>query len=137
MTRRRWWVGILMMVGVVGGCGDGDHHHQHRSCLFVGEVEPNDTVLTTQFLDDIFVNDCIVVTGNLFDAADVDRYSVLIQESLTLVLTLDHSSQMDLLSNSLMRIQANLSVILAAGWCRKSVWSPLSCTRVTSPLMSS
>ena len=95
MTRRRWWVGILMMVGVVGGCGDGDHHHQHRSCLFVGEVEPNDTVLTTQFLDDIFVDDCIVVTGNLFDAADVDRYSVLIQESLTLVLTLDHSSQMD------------------------------------------
>jgi hypothetical protein len=96
MTRRRWWrVGILMMVGAVGGCWDGDHHHHHHGCLFVREVEPNDTVHTTQFLDDIFVGDCIVVTGNLFDAADVDRYSVLIRERLTLRVTLDHSSQVD------------------------------------------
>ena len=84
-----------MMVGALGGCGDGAHPHQHRGCFLVREVEPNDTVRTTPFLEDIFVDDGIVVTGTLLDAAAGDRSSVLMQERRTLVVTLDHSAQVD------------------------------------------
>jgi len=100
MTRRRWWwVGILMIAGALGGCSGGDHNDaplDSGSCLLFREGEPNDTLLTAQFLDAIAVDDCFVVTGDLFNVVDVDSYRVLVQESLTLVVTLDHSSLVDL-----------------------------------------
>ena len=100
MTHRRWWwVGLLMIAGAVAGCsGGGDHNDgQHASggCVLVGEQEPNATALTAQFLGDLFVDDCVIVNGSLFNPADVDSYRVLIQESLTLVVTLDHSPRVD------------------------------------------
>jgi hypothetical protein len=105
MHRRRWWSslgGLLLLVGVVGGCGGDDHpqaHHDERpptgGCLLVGEQEPNDTFLTAQFLGDLFIGECVAVAGSLFDPADVDSYRVLIQESLHLVVTLDHSPLVD------------------------------------------
>ena len=100
MTGRHWgWVGILMIAGVLGGCsGGGDHNGGHPTsggCVLVGEQEPNDTILTAQFLGDLIVGDCVVVAGSLFDPADVDSYRVLIQESLSLVVTLDHSPFVD------------------------------------------
>ena len=39
--------------------------------------------------------DCAVVTGSLLDPADVDTYRFLVQERLTLVVTLDHSAQVN------------------------------------------
>src|SRR5438094_9627895 len=97
MIRRRWWwVGILMMVGAVGGCGDDHHHHHHRGCELLQELEPNDTPRTADFLGEAFVGDCAVVAGSLSDPADVDTYRFLVQESLTLVATLDHSPQVNL-----------------------------------------
>jgi len=63
--------------------------------VLVGEQEPNATFLTAQFLGDLLVDDCVAVAGSLFDAVDVDSYRVLIQESLNLVVTLDHSSFVD------------------------------------------
>lgn len=103
MTRKRWWgvgfVGILMLAGAVAGCsGDGDHddgRHASGACVLVGEQEPNATPLTAQFLDALFVGDCVAVAGGLFDPFDVDSYRVLIQESLTLVVTVDHSPFVD------------------------------------------
>jgi hypothetical protein len=41
------------------------------------------------------VDDCVIVDGNLFDPVDVDSYRVLVQESLTLVITLEHSPFVD------------------------------------------
>jgi len=58
-------------------------------------VEPNDTLFTAQFLDAIFVDDCFIVGGDLFTEVDVDSYRVLVQERLTLVVTLDHSPLVD------------------------------------------
>jgi hypothetical protein len=99
MTRRRWWwVGILMIAGALGGCSGGDHNDEPvdgGGCFFFREVEPNDTLFTAQFLDAIIVDDCFVVGGDLFDVVDVDSYRVLVQESLTLVVTLDHSALVD------------------------------------------
>ena len=105
MTQQRWWiaiVGILMIAGAVGGCdggGSGGDHDDNlpdgRVCLLFGEVEPNATPLTAQLLDDLFLDDCVSVNGSLFDVADVDSYRVFIQESLTLVVTLDHSPLVD------------------------------------------
>ena len=102
MLRRRCWgamVGLLMFVGVLGGCsGGGDHNAGSpgsSGCVLVGEQEPNATLLTAQFLGDLFVNDCVAVAGSLFDPVDVDSYRVLIQESLNLVVTLDHSPFVD------------------------------------------
>jgi len=102
MRRRGWWwrslVGLLLLAGVVGGCdGDGhdDDHHDGAVCFLVGEREPNATPLTAQFLSDLFVDDCVAVDGSLFDPLDVDSYRVLVQESLTLVVTLDHSPFVD------------------------------------------
>jgi hypothetical protein len=90
---------MLMIVGAVAGCaGDGDHHEGRAvgsACVLIGEQEPNATVLTAQFLGDVFVDDCFIVSGSLFDPADVDSYRVLIQESLSLVVTLDHSGLVD------------------------------------------
>jgi hypothetical protein len=58
-------------------------------------MEPNDTPRTADFLGDAFVGDCAVVEGSLFDPTDVDIYSFLVQESLSLVVTLDHSAQVN------------------------------------------
>jgi hypothetical protein len=99
MTHRRWWrgglVGILMLLGVVAGCSGGGDHDDGPVCVVVGEQEPNATLLTAQFLGDLFVDDCVAVEGSLFDPLDVDSYRVLIQESLRLVVTLDHSPLVD------------------------------------------
>jgi len=102
MRRRRWWggvVGICMLAGAVAGCsGGGDHpeeHHVSGGCVVMGEQEPTDTFLTAQFLGDLLIGDCVAVAGSLFDPADVDSYRVLIQESLHLVVTLDHSPLVD------------------------------------------
>ena len=102
MTRIRcWWVGvvsILMTAGAFGGCSEGDHdngHHGGGGCVLFSEVEPNATALTAQFLGSLFVDDCFVVAGSIFDVTDVDSYRVLVQESLTLVVTLDHSPLVD------------------------------------------
>jgi hypothetical protein len=99
MTRRRWWwVGILMIAGALGGCSGGDHNDEPLDgggCFLFHEVEPNDTLFTAQFLDAIVVDDCFVVGGDLFNVVDVDSYRVLVQENLTLVVTLDHSPLVD------------------------------------------
>jgi hypothetical protein len=103
MTRRHWWwgglVGILMLVGAVAGCSGGGDDDDGRpassGCVLVGEQEPNTTVLTAQFLGDLFVDDYVAVTGSLFDPVDVDSYRVLIQESLNLVVTVDHNPFVD------------------------------------------
>jgi len=98
MTRRGWWwVGIVMMVGVVSGCweDDHDHHHHHHDCGKSREVEPNDTPRTADFLGEAFRGDCAVVEGSLSDPADVDTYRFLVQERLTLVVTLDHSAEVN------------------------------------------
>ena len=93
-----WWVGILMMAGALGGCGDGDHddgHHEGNGCALFGELEPNDTVLTADFLGDAFVGDCVDVAGTIVQPADVDTYRFLVQERLTLFVTLDHRAGVD------------------------------------------
>ena len=97
MTRRGWWwVGIVMMVGVVSGCWEDDHdHHHHHDCGKSREVEPNDTPRTADFLGEAFRGDCAVVEGSLSDPADVDTYRFLVQERLTLVVTLDHSAEVN------------------------------------------
>ena len=101
MTRIRWWVGIvgiLMLAGALGGCSEGGHDdnfHGSGACALFREVEPNATSLTAQDLGDVFIDDCAVVSGSLSTVTDVDRYAVLIQESLTLVVTLDHSPLVD------------------------------------------
>ena len=99
MTRRPWgWVGLLLIAGALGGCSGGDHHEEHHAdggCVLFAELEPNATALTAQFLGDMFLHECVVVAGSLFDPADIDSYRVLIQESLTLVVALDHSSLVD------------------------------------------
>jgi len=97
--RHWWWVGILMIAGALGGCSGGDHDDEPPAgdaCFLFREVEPNDTLLTAQFLDAIVVDDCFVVAGDLFDVVDVDSYRVFVEESLTLVVTLDHSPLVDL-----------------------------------------
>ena len=41
------------------------------------------------------MENCVAVAGSLFDPVDVDSYRVFVQESLTLVVTLDHSPFVD------------------------------------------
>jgi hypothetical protein len=91
-----WWVGLLL-VGVVSGCEDDDHdHHHHRhACAQVREVEPNDMASTAQFLDPGPAGDCVIVDGDLTTATDVDTYRILIEEPLTLAVTLDQSPGRD------------------------------------------
>jgi hypothetical protein len=99
MTHRGWWwVGILLMVGVGSGCGDDDHdhHHHHHDCGQSREMEPNDTPRTADFLGAAFRGDCAVVTGSLSDPKDVDTYRFLVQEHLTLAVTLDHSADVNI-----------------------------------------
>jgi hypothetical protein len=101
MRRRRWWwvglVDLLMLAGAMTGCsGGGDHHDgPHGGCVLVGEQEPNATSPTAQFLGDLFIDDCVAVAGSVFDPVDVDSYRVLIPESLSLVVTIDHSPVVD------------------------------------------
>jgi len=88
-----------MIAGALGGCsGGGDHNAGgpgSGGCVLVGEQEPNATPLTAQFLGGLIIGDCVGVAGSLFDPADVDSYRVLVQESLSLVVTLDHSPLVD------------------------------------------
>jgi len=100
--RERWWwrslTGLLLLAGLVGGCGGDDHdgeHHAQGRCLLFDEREPNDTSLTAQILDPGFAGDCVIVEGDLFVPTDVDTYGLLIEETLTLVVTLDHSPGVD------------------------------------------
>jgi hypothetical protein len=105
MTRKRWWwgslAGLLLLAGVLGGCDGDDHddhdkdHHVGGGCLLVGEREPNDTTLIAQILDPGFAGDCVSVQGNLFAATDVDTYGIFVEETLTLVVTVDHSAGVD------------------------------------------
>ena len=95
MIRRGWWwIGLLLLVGAVGGCGDHDHHHRDRlGCALFQEIEPNDTPRTADFLGEAFVGDCAIVEGSLFDATDVDTYRFFVEESLSLAVTLDHNAE--------------------------------------------
>ena len=103
MTRKRWWWGslasLLMLAGILSGCnGDDDHdgeHHARGRCLVFGEREPNDTPPFAQILDPGFAGDCVIVEGDLFTVTDVDTYGILIEETLTLVVTIDHSPGVD------------------------------------------
>ena len=102
MRRQRWWWGnlvtLLMLLGVLSGCGGDDHdgeHHAPGRCLVFDEREPNDTPPLAQILDAGFTGDCVMVEGDLFPAVDVDTYGILIEETLTLVVTLDHSPAVD------------------------------------------
>ena len=102
MTRERWWwsslAGLLLLAGIVGGCGGDDHdgeHHAQGRCLLFAEREPNDTPPIAQILDPGFTGDCVVVEGDLFVPTDVDTYGILIEETLTLVVTIDHSPGVD------------------------------------------
>ena len=101
LRRRWWWVGLvgIILAGVGAGCSGGGDDTNGRpassGCVLVGEQEPNATLLTAQFLGELFVDDCVGVAGSLFDPLDVDSYRVLIQESLRLVVTVDHSPFVD------------------------------------------
>ena len=90
---------MLMIAGALGSCSGGGDHGAGRppsgGCVLVGEQEPNATPLTAQFLGGLIIGDCVGVAGSLFDPADVDSYRVLVQESLSLVVTLDHSPLVD------------------------------------------
>ena len=99
MTRRGWWwVGILMLVGVVSGCGDDDHdhHHHHHDCGQSREEERNDTLRTANSLGEAFRGDCAVVKGSLSDPKDVDTFRFRVGERLTLAVTLDHDTAVDI-----------------------------------------
>jgi hypothetical protein len=102
MTRTRgWWgslAGFLLLAGVLGGCGGDDHDeeiHARGRCILFDEREPNDTPPSAQILDPGFTGDCIIVEGDLFVPTDVDTYDILIEETLTLVVTIDHSPGVD------------------------------------------
>jgi hypothetical protein len=98
MTRIHWWAGIagiLIMAGAMAGCGGGDHDNGRSGsgvCVLFNEIEPNATPLTAQFLGDMVSGDCFIVAGSISDVTDVDSYRVLVQENLTVVVTLDHSA---------------------------------------------
>ena len=105
MTHKRWWwsrlAGLLLLAGILGGCDgdDGDDHdkkpHVQGGCLVFDEREPNDTSLSAQILDPGFAGDCVIVEGDLFATTDVDTYGILIEETLTLVVSVDHSAFVD------------------------------------------
>ena len=107
MTRERWWwsslAGLLLLAGIVGGCGGDDHdgehhdgeHHAQGRCILFAEREPNDTPPLAQILDPGFASDCVMVEGGLFVPTDVDTYGILIEETLTLVVSVDHSPVVD------------------------------------------
>jgi hypothetical protein len=101
MTRTGWWwIGILMLVGVMSGCGDDDHehhdHHHHHDCGQSREEEPNDTRRTANSLGEAFRGDCAVVVGSLSDSKDVDTFRFRVGERLTLAVTLDHDTTVDI-----------------------------------------
>ncbi len=90
-----------MLAAALGGCVvevDEDHHEGFPArdvCLLVREREPNATPRTAQLLAEVFAGDCVVVEGSLFAPLDVDSYRVVVQETLTLVVTLEHSPFVD------------------------------------------
>jgi hypothetical protein len=102
MTRTHgWWgslAGFLLLAGVLSGCGGDDHDeepHARGRCILFDEREPNDTPPSAQILDPGFTGDCVIVEGDLFVPTDVDTYGILIEETLTLVVTIDHSPGVD------------------------------------------
>jgi hypothetical protein len=91
-------VSLLILAGVLGGCSDDDDdkkHHARDHCVLFSEQEPNDTTLIAQILDPGFAGDCVIVEGDLLTATDVDTYAIFVEETLTLVVTLDHSPGVD------------------------------------------
>ncbi len=52
-------------------------------------------MLTADFLGEAFVGDCVDVAGTIGAPADVDTYRFLVQERLTLFVTLDHRAGVD------------------------------------------
>ena len=104
MIHKHWWgrlAGLLILAGVLGGCNGDDHHdhdrrhHARGHCLPFDEQEPNDTTLIAQILDPGPAGDCVSVEGNLAAATDVDTYGIFVEETLTLVVTVDHSPGVD------------------------------------------
>lgn len=100
--RARWWrrslAGLLLLAGIVGGCGGDDHDgelHTQSRCLVFGEREPNDTPPLAHILDPGFAGECVIVEGDLFTATDVDTYGIVIEETLTVVVTMEHSPFVD------------------------------------------
>jgi hypothetical protein len=120
-----WWVGMLLLVGIMGGCGDDDHDHHHHphhdGCVQVREGEPNDTAMTAQFLDPGVAGDCVIVEGNLAAATDVDTYRILIEEPLTLAVTLNASPGVDF---AVQLVQAETGALLQN--CRSGA-APAGC----------
>jgi hypothetical protein len=116
-----WWGGLLLLVVAVSGCGDDDHDHHHHdhhhhdhhhhdhACVQVREVEPNDMASTAQFLDPGPAGDCVIVEGDLTTATDVDTYRILIEEPLTLTVTLDQSPGVDF---AVQLVQADTSALI-------------------------
>ena len=103
MTRTRWWWSnlagfLLLLVGIVSGCGDDDHdhhhddHRHHHDCGQSREEEPNDTRRTANSLGEAFRGDCAVVLGKLSEPQDVDTFRFRVGERLTLAVTLDHDA---------------------------------------------
>jgi hypothetical protein len=118
-----WWVGLLILAGAMSGCGDDDHDHHHHdhhhhdhACVQVREVEPNDMASTAQFLDPGPAGDCVIVNGQLAAATDVDTYRILIEESITLTVTLDQNPGGDF---AVQLVQADTSSLLQN--CRSPV----------------
>ena len=98
MTRRRWWwIGFLMIGEPWSVLGDDHDHepHDNAGCFLLSEVEPNATVLTAQFLGDLFVADCAAVAGSLLIQPMWIVTRVFVQEPLTLIVTIDHSPFVD------------------------------------------
>jgi len=98
-TRRLWVsiISVLILAGSFTGCiiVDDDDDDDDGGCFLFTEQEPNDSELNAQILDNMFVGDCFVVDGSLFDDFDEDSYRLFVQEDLALVVTLDHSPLVD------------------------------------------
>ena len=77
----------------MGTTHDGEHHARGR-CVLFGEREPNDTPplpkSSTPGLQAI-----VSSSRETLLSSDVDTYGILIEETLTLVVTIDHSPGVD------------------------------------------
>lgn len=99
--RRPWFLMLVIVLaaGVFVGCSDDDDDDDDRRgdvCLVYPEIEPNDTELNAQVLDDMFVGDCFQVDGSIVATTDQDSYRIFVREEFILTVTLDHSTLVDL-----------------------------------------